>query len=74
MGVILPEQCEWCGKDVLNGRFPVETGYAETGFLVGDCCGVRRTGLIRKELAGPLLKRKDHSECCGKQVQAPYAD
>ena len=66
------ENCDWCGKKVLNGTFRVETGFAETGFEVGDCCGVRSTGLIKCEYAGPLLTRKDHSKCCGTQVEAPY--
>lgn len=69
----MSERCEWCGREVPNGRFSVTTGYAESGFLVGDCCGVRSTGLIKPEYAGPLLTQKDHDKCCGRQVKAPYA-
>lgn len=69
----MTENCEWCGKPVANGRFSVVTGYAESGFLVGDCCGVRGTGLIKREFAGPLLTQKDHSQCCGRKVDTPYA-
>lgn len=69
----MTETCDWCGKQVVNDTFRVETGFTETGCEVGDCCGVRSIGLIKCEHAGPLLTQRDHSKCCGKQVNAPYA-
>jgi len=67
------KQCESCGKDTCD-PFYVIHGFSEGPFKVGDCCGVRATGLIKPEYAGPLLKQKDHSESSDKaDLQAPYA-
>lgn len=67
--------CEWCGKEVTNSLFPVIHGYSSPSgaVRVGDCCGIRSTGLIKPELAGPLLTESDHSECCGYKGPTPYA-
>lgn len=54
------EYCEYCGKEVSNGLFSIIIGYSEGPFYAGDCCGIREHGLVRPELAGPLLSQADY--------------
>jgi hypothetical protein len=70
----MPERCDWCGGEVQGSQFLVETGFSGGRILVGECCGDISTRLIKKEYAGPLLTKKDHTECCGRRVDAPYDD